>query len=102
MAEALVNNNMNNGLAQNSMVMIKPKSRWQQSVYGTQQDTGLSGGIDSNLINGGYDASNIAVTGNNVSTPVVPMAGTTVRPANAVGLAAGNGLGDYGYIKHTL
>jgi hypothetical protein len=99
MAETLVNNNMNNGLAQNSMVMIKPKSRWQQNVYNTQQDSGLSGGIDSNLIDGGYDASNIAVTGNTVSTPVAPRAATTVRPANAVGLAAGNGLGDYGYFK---
>ena len=37
MANTLVNNNMNNGLAQNSMVMMKPKSRWQTSVLNTQQ-----------------------------------------------------------------
>lgn len=96
MANTLVNNNMNNGLAQNSMVMMKPKSRWQTSVFNTQQpqDGGLTGGIDSNLINSGYDVSNVAITGSTVAAPqVAPVA----RLATAGGLASSGGLGNYGY-----
>lgn len=89
MANTLVNNNMNNGLAQNSMVMMKPKSRWQTSVLNTQQpqDGGLTGGIDSNLISSGYDASNVAITGSTVAAP------QAVAPAPAAGLAANSGTG---------
>lgn len=97
MANTLVNNNMNNGLAQNSMVMMKPKSRWQTSVLNTQQpqDGGLTGGIDSNLISSGYDASNVAITGSTVATPQVASA-QVARPATG-GLASSGGLGNYGY-----
>ena len=78
---------MNLGLAQNSTALRKPKYLWEQNTYGAQ-DSGLSGGIDNNLINTGYDASNVAVTGNTTAAPVV-------RPVT--GSLASGGLGNYGY-----
>lgn len=78
---------MNLGLAQNSTALRKPKYLWEQNTYGVQ-DSGLSGGIDNNLINTGYDASNVAVTGNTTAAPVV-------RPVT--GSLASGGLGSYGY-----
>ena len=84
---------MNLGLAQNSTALRKPKYLWEQNTYGVQ-DSGLSGGIDNNLINTGYDASNVAVTGNTTAAPqVAPVA----RLATAGGLASSGGLGNYGY-----
>lgn len=98
------NTNVNSGLAQNSVVMLKPKSKWQNSVLNTQQpqDYGLAGGIDSNLINSGYDASNVAITGSTTATPpVTPVAAPVAKPATVGGLASSGGLGDYGYFKGT-
>lgn len=79
---------MNLGLAQNSTALRKPKYLWEQNAYGVQ-DSGLSGGIDNNLLNTGYDASNVAVTGNTTAAPVV-------RPVTG-SLASSGGLGNYGY-----
>lgn len=97
------NTNSNMGLAQSSMVMVKPKSRWQSNTLGLQpQDSGLAGGVDSNLITGGYDASNLAVTGGTTPPSAGAAPAKTVTPvAPTVGLAAGNGLGDYGYFTGT-
>lgn len=80
---------MNLGLAQNSTALRKPKYLWEQNTYGVQ-DSGLSGGIDNNLINTEYDASNVAVTGKTTAAPVV-------RPVT--GSLASGGLGNYGYFK---
>lgn len=77
---------MNLGLAQNSTALRKPKYLWEQNAYGVQ-DSGLSGGIDNNLINTGYDASNVAVTGNTTAAP------QAVAPAPVAGLAANSGTG---------
>lgn len=77
---------MNLGLAQNSTALRKPKYLWEQNAYGVQ-DSGLSGGIDNNLINTGYDASNVAVTGNTTAAP------QAVAPAPVAGLAANSGIG---------
>lgn len=77
---------MNLGLAQNSTALRKPKYLWEQNTYGVQ-DSGLSGGIDNNLINTGYDASNLAVTGNTTAAP------QAVAPSPAAGLAANSGTG---------
>ena len=97
------NTNSNMGLAQSSMAMVKPKSRWQSNTLGLQpQDSGLAGGVDSNLITGGYDASNLAVTGGTTPPSAGAAPAKTVTPvAPTVGLAAGNGLGDYGYFTGT-
>lgn len=76
---------MNLWLAQNSTALRKPKYLWEQNTYGVQ-DSGLSGGIDNNLINTGYDASNVAVTGNTTATPPVAL-------SPAAGLAANSGTG---------
>lgn len=82
----MAENNMNLGLAQNSTALRKPKYLWEQNTYGVQ-DSGLSGGIDNNLINTGYDASNVAVTGNTTAAP------QAVALAPAAGLAANSGTG---------
>ena len=82
----MAENNMNLGLAQNSTALRKPKYLWEQNTYGVQ-DSGLSGGIDNNLINTGYDASNVAVTGNTTAAP------QAVAPAPVAGLAANSGTG---------
>lgn len=82
----MAENNMNLGLAQNSTALRKPKYLWEQNAYGVQ-DSGLSGGIDNNLINTGYDASNVAVTGNTTAAP------QAVAPAPVAGLAANSGTG---------
>ena len=77
---------MNLGLAQNSTALRKPKYLWEQNTYGVQ-DSGLSGGIDNNLINTGYDASNVAITGNTTAAP------QAVTPVATPGLAANSGTG---------
>lgn len=73
------------GLAQNSVVLKKPKYVWEQGYYNTQQDNVVNGGADSSLVTNGFDASNIAVTGNTVAKPV------TAAPV--AGLAANSGTG---------
>lgn len=85
----LNSNNSNNsnigGLAQSSVVFKKPKYVWEQNSFNTQQGNAVNGGADSSLVTNGFDASNIAVTGNTVAKPV------TAAPV--AGLAANSGTG---------
>ena len=94
------NTNVNNGLAQNSVVMLKPKSKWQNSVLNAQQpqDYGLAGGIDSNLINSGYDASNVAITGSTTATPQV----APVAPTSGLASRGGTGWTDQQYVADQM
>ena len=102
----LNSNNSNNssigGLAQSSVVFKKPKYVWEQNSFNTQQSNAVNGGADNSLVTNGFDASNIAVTGGTTSTSSVAAPAKIVTPvAPTVGLAAGNGLGDYGYFTGT-
>lgn len=95
------NSSIIGGLAQNSLAIKKPKYVWEQNSYNTQQGNAVNGGADSSLVTNGFDASNIAVTGGTTPSTVVAPVKPVTPVASTVGLAAGNGLGDYGYFTGT-